>query len=309
MKRITKLFTILLVIILAITPSLQVSAASKDKIYIPVIQDYRTAQGVLKQINKQRKKRGLKALKMDKNLTKYAIKRSAELCVMIPWTSPHMRPNGARNSDTDSVVYECCQERTGYSASAKTVVDDWMESESHKAGILLSTAQSVGIACVSTGGGGKTTFFHYVLEFSNEPAKKIEKSKKSKDFNVKVESRRKLLPKKAFKMKAYYGYNSLLNKFGLYMHSSIETKESIGEYYVSSNNFKYKSSNTAVAKISKTGLITLVSPGTVTFTVTFKSNPKIKKKVKYKVTPKDMAMYGPKTSPTPTPSPTPVPTD
>lgn len=308
MKRITKLFTILLVIILAITPSLQVSAASKDKIYIHVSQDYKMSQEVLKLINKERKKRGLNTLKMDKTLTKYAVKRSAELCVMIPWTSPHMRPNGKRNSDTDSVVYECCQERTGYNAPAKWVVDDWMESESHKAGILLSTAQSVGIACVCTGGGGKS-FYHYVLEFSNEPAKKIEKSKKSKDFNVKVESSRKLLTKKAFKMNVYYGYNPLLKKYGLYLHSSINTKESIGEYYVSSNNFKYKSSNTSVAKISKKGHITLVSPGTVTFTITYKSNPKIKKKVKYKVTPNDIAAYGPKTSPTPKQSPTPVPTD
>ena len=288
MNRTKRLFTVLLVVLLALMPCSQVHAASKDKITISVYQNYGKAQEVLKLINKERKKRGLSALKMDKRLTKHAITRSAELCVMVPWTSPHMRPNGARNSDTDSVVYECCQERGigGEDPSPKAVVKDWMSSPSHKAGILLSYAQSVGIAFVQTD-EGRTG--HYVLEFSADPANSVEKSTKKKFFNVKVKSKRKYLSKKAFSMKVEYTYSDYDAKTpGMYIRTYIDTKKSIGEYYVSSSNFKFKSSNTSVATISKKGKITPVSPGKVTFTVTYKSNPKIKKKIKYTITQSDL---------------------
>lgn len=290
-KKIWKLLLVISIMLVSIMPASIVSAASMDKITIPICQYYDQSQEVLKLINKERKKRGLGSLSMDKTLTKYAIRRAAELCVMVPWNSPHMRPNGTPSKSFGSVVYECCQEReNGWSnPQPKDVVDSWMASPPHRAGILLSSAKSVGISFVSANDG---VYGLFVLEFSNQPAKSVEKSKKIKSTNVKVESLRKYLPKKAFIIEARETYSTERKERGIYICPFIKTGESIGKFYVSPKNFSYKSGNKAIATISRDGIITPVAPGKCTFTVTYKSNPKIKKKVSYTVTEQDVENYG-----------------
>ena len=56
------------------------------KISLTVTQDYKQAQAILKYVNKYRKKKHLKALKLDKDLTKAAITRGAELNIYTPQT-------------------------------------------------------------------------------------------------------------------------------------------------------------------------------------------------------------------------------
>ena len=148
MKRLILTMSVLLMLLISFPAA--VSAAKTDKLTIPVVQDYEKAQEVLTLINAERGKRGLRKLKLDKTLTKYAVTRAAELCVMVPWKSPHRRPNGKLNSSTKNIAYECCQERGGssFSTTAESVVQDWMSSPSHRAGILLSSAKSVGIGFV-----------------------------------------------------------------------------------------------------------------------------------------------------------------
>ena len=61
-------------------------APSTGKISLTVTQDYKQAQAILKYVNKYRKKKHLKALKLDKDLTKAAITRGAELNIYTPQT-------------------------------------------------------------------------------------------------------------------------------------------------------------------------------------------------------------------------------
>ena len=110
-------------------------------------------------------------------------------------------------------------------------------------------------------------------------------------MNVKVKSLRKYLPKKAFILEARETYSVTDKKQGIFICPFVETTESIGRYAVSPKNFTYKSGNKAIATVSKSGAIKPVAPGKCTFTVTYKSNPKVKKKVSYTVTETDVERY------------------
>jgi hypothetical protein len=256
-------------------PATSVSAAKKDTIIINVEQDYKLSQEVLKKVNKERKKRGLKVLKMDRTLSKHAITRAAELCVMVPFESPHKRPNGKQNSGTHGVIYECAMEQINGSLDADEIVSTWMGSPSHKKGILLPEARSVGVACVRVG-----VNCNYVLEFSPRTVRKVQKLKTKKNYSIKVKALRKYLPKKAFSIEAldYRGIDGPGSKCIIRM----TTGRSVATYVVSQRNFKWKSSKPSIVSVSKDGQITSKKPGTVTITATYKSNPKIKLKVSYK---------------------------
>ena len=267
---------ILAVMIALLIPASSVSAAKTDTIIIDVTQDYKLSQEVLKKVNKERKKRGLTALKMDQTLTKHAITRAAELCVMVSFDSPHKRPNGKLNSGTYGVSYECAMEHLNGSLSADDIVENWMNSPAHRKGILLPEARSVGIACVRVG-----VNCNYTLEFSPRAVKKVQKLKTKKDYAIKVKALRKYLPKKAFTIERfdYRGMDGLGSKSIVRM----TTGYSVTTYVVSLNNFKWKSSDPSIVSVSKDGQITSKKPGTVTITATYKSNPKIKLKMSYKV--------------------------
>ena len=133
------------------------------KISLTVTQDYKQAQAILKYVNKYRKKKHLKALKLDKDLTKAAITRGAELNIYTPQTSPHRRPNGKLTKTLNKrICYEDCLEiggsyymdpsefgASGSITSAKAVVDSWIASPPHRKGLLLSKAKCAGIAATS----------------------------------------------------------------------------------------------------------------------------------------------------------------
>ena len=266
MKRFILIMSTLLLLLMPVT----VSAAKLDKLTIPVVQDYEKAQEVLNLINAERGKRGLRKLKLDKTLTKYAVTRAAELCVMVPWKSPHRRPNGKLNSSTKNVVYECCEERTrgAYDTTANSVVQNWMSSPSHRAGILLSSAKSVGVGFVSVNMGYSGD---YTLEFSNKPARSMEKSRDRKPMNIQVSSLRKYLPQSAFSMQPYEDADSIQ------LDCFVKTAASTGAAYcIDPANFTWESSNPSVATVGRDGSITVISPGNVTFAATYKSNPKIR---------------------------------
>ena len=150
-------------------------AASNANVYVKVTQDYAQTQQVLKYVNKERAKRGLKKVKLDKKLTNSAIARAAEVSIMVPLTSPHRRPNGKLvRSINSKISYECALESEMYTPKAAVAL--WMSSPSHKKGILLKSAKSVGIASVTTIDGYQI----WMLDFSNSKAKSVVKAKNKK---------------------------------------------------------------------------------------------------------------------------------
>ena len=96
--------------------------------------------------NAERAKYGLKALKVDADLTEAAKIRAREIVKVFD----HIRPDG---SAWFSVSSKVAGENLAYGTiNASAVVTGWMNSESHRAAILDETFNYIGIACVQVDG-------------------------------------------------------------------------------------------------------------------------------------------------------------
>ncbi len=102
---------------------------------------YDDAYSVLQIVNRQRKKNGAKALKMDSELLAAAMLRAAETTVKFD----HYRPNGTMCFTVSSKVYA---ENIAWNyQSPEAVMKGWMNSAGHKKNILNKSYKSVGIGC------------------------------------------------------------------------------------------------------------------------------------------------------------------
>lgn len=259
------------------------ASSNKNSVRVVTTQDYEHAQEVLKQINKEREKRGLNKLKFDKDLTKAAIQRSAEIGVYIPSTSPHRRPNGKLvRSLNKRISYECCYESIfngenglGEKMNGYQVVRSWMASSSHKKGILLKGAKSVGIAYVTTNGED----LNCVIEISKTKAKKKVKQKSGNVTALKVVSAKaKYLKKGCFGLFCGNIYNELAigetSQAAVYI--CCKHMADFNSTALAVSDFSFSSNNPSVISASSTGLLTGISPGTAVITAKKKNNPKIK---------------------------------
>lgn len=117
------------------------------KINVDAKEMYSKAFDVLDIVNKERKKAGLSALKMDASLLNTAMLRGYETALY--WS--HTRPSG---SNCFSADYLMMGENIAYgSSTAEGVMDQWMNSEGHRANILMGRFTSIGIGCVYFDGG------------------------------------------------------------------------------------------------------------------------------------------------------------
>lgn len=107
---------------------------------------YEKAYEVLKLVNAERAAVGAKPLVMDKDLLDAAMLRSAETCIMFS----HSRPNGQSYSSLSSKIRG--ENIAAGNNTAKSTMNQWMNSPGHKANILTSGYTSIGIGCFSQGG-------------------------------------------------------------------------------------------------------------------------------------------------------------
>lgn len=280
------LATLLLSCMLAQVP-VSAFAASTLKVSVSVEQDYKSAQRVLKLINARRRKAGLRAVKLDKKLTKSAIQRAAEVGIYTPQESPHRRPNGKlARSVNRKISYEICAESTGGSrVTDAQIVKGWMASPPHKKGILLKSARSVGIACINVGPGS----YVWVCEFSNKKAAKVLKSaKQGVKLNKTVAAKAGYLAKKYFKL-GYASspnselYDDLWMGYPVQLAPLFEGRYVYGPTSLNAKSFTWKTSNPSVAAVSAAGKVTPKAPGRVTITATMKSRSSIQLKHTFEV--------------------------
>lgn len=120
---------------------------------------YDYAYGVLRILNKERKKQGLEPLKMDKSLLNTADLRVAETVTYFS----HVRPDGS----SCFTVYEkigTLGENIAYGQkSPEEVMKAWMNSPGHRKNILNPNFKRVGVGCLYTQGR-----YYWVQCFSSE---------------------------------------------------------------------------------------------------------------------------------------------
>ena len=282
MHRKSRLISILLVLIMLLgSTTFSSFAASNPSIKVSTYQDNAQAKEVLRLINKERTKRGLKKLKLDKQLTKSAVTRAAEISIYIPATSPHKRPNGKLAKNINKrIIYECCAEGD---SSPSSVVKGWMSSPPHRKGILLKNAKTVGIGCVTT--DGVDTF--WTLEFSNTKLKSKLTSSKKVHSNIKVTTLSKYLKKSYFSLRtasSVANYEEadeedpeiiIGNSIKFYPYYSCDWNYQMCSRLAVSD-FTWSSSNTSVASVDSKGAVTAKGKGNVKITATMKRSPGFK---------------------------------
>lgn len=260
------------------------------KISLTVTQDYKQAQAILKYVNKYRKKKHLKALKLDKDLTKAAITRGAELNIYTPQTSPHRRPNGKLTKTLNKrICYEDCLEiggsyymepsefgASGSITSAKAVVDSWIASPPHRKGLLLSKAKCAGIAATyTTTEYGYITSVTYSIEFSNTKVKKVEKSKSKVKYTKNVDTKNEYLKKKYFSIRS--SIDQLYNENpSMRLYTDYNSPYMYARPILNPSSFTWTSSNKDIATVNKNGIVKKGSKtGKVKITAKLKTGTKV----------------------------------
>ena len=121
------------------------------------VQNYDEINRVLVLINQERAKAGLNALKLDPNLTAYAMQRAAEISVF--YGDDHSRPD---TSGCFSVFQGVYATTPGYGENiargqrdADDVMQAWMNSTGHRNNILTPRYNSVGLGCFHQPDGSK----------------------------------------------------------------------------------------------------------------------------------------------------------
>lgn len=103
------------------------------------------AMNVANQVNQERAKLGLGALRIDPTLTAAAQKRAMEIVQKFS----HTRPDGSSWRTVSSAAYG-----ENIARGQKTpdkVMAAWLTSSGHRANILRASYGSIGVACVKSG--------------------------------------------------------------------------------------------------------------------------------------------------------------
>ncbi len=221
---------------------------------------------VLKQVNKERKRRGLKSLTMDKKLLEAAMKRAAETSLY--WS--HTRPNG---SDCFTICDGMWAENiaSGY-ASPTNVMTGWMNSSGHKANILSKKSKSIGIGCFEIDGR-----YYWVQCFGTQKASGVKASSyqdKNKSRTISVAADEKYYkPQIQFGEKIKAGEKSSLSVTWYNGSTTIE---------IPLTSLKYSSADTSICTVSK-GVIRGIDFGTTTVKAWFPGFEKGAVKIKVRV--------------------------
>ncbi len=116
-------------------------------------------------VNRERAAAGLEPLKIDAEMTDFAMQRSIELAVMYS----HTRPDGsAYYSPYMGDLW--AENAAEYQVSAAEVMDAWMNSEGHRKNILTASFTRIGVGCVEVEGR-----CYWIQWFSKGDADVIEK--------------------------------------------------------------------------------------------------------------------------------------
>ncbi|MCD7944907.1 MAG: CAP domain-containing protein [Clostridia bacterium] len=153
-----------LIMVVGMVPVASITASADDEIVDVTIFgtcNYDGANEIVEKTNEARAAEGLDALVMDVQLTEWAMQRAAELAIYYS----HTRPDGSSRltvtNDFSFTNYVSSGENGAISAYGSDVVATWMNSSGHRAQILRSDYDAIGVGCVTIG-----AYSYYVQWFA-----------------------------------------------------------------------------------------------------------------------------------------------
>ncbi len=236
----------------------------RDVISVPISgkYNYDMANEVVTLVNEERFNVGVSPLKMDAELTEAAMQRAKELALYYS----HTRPTGAEALDIQKANGENIA--ANYTTAAY-VVNGWMGSYGHKANILRSSFQSIGVGCYESNG-----IYYWVQLFSYEESNGL-----STKTGVTAEKEEyELLAKQYINFDV--GLRTTEDDSEIANPMKVgETKEmeytrlvnvewGLAKRDIPKNLFQWESLNPTIATIDENGTITALKDGTATIRVT-----------------------------------------
>ncbi len=230
--------------------------------------DYDKAYEVLKLVNKERKKEGLPALTMDKDLLEAAMLRAMETNVLVG----HTRPNGL---DCGSVCDKVMGENlAGGMNSAKAAMSTWMGSSGHRSNILNKSYKSIGVGCFYQDGS-----YYWIQLFGTEQAdtgKKPSNQVAVREVELKKDTKIQLVSQED----DWTMVKGETRGFAVRMESLDWEVVTIA---LDESNFDWKSKKKNIATVGENGDVKAKKKGTATITYSLKECPSVRGSAKVKV--------------------------
>ena len=220
-----------------------------------VYENYTNAYSVLNLVNKERTKKGLKSLVMDKNLLSAAMLRAAETVIYFD----HTRPTGMNFSTASSKI--AGENIAAGQSTPNQAMNSWMNSQGHRENILKSSYNSIGIGCVKVDGK-----YYWVQCFGTDIGTKANQSSyknKTKSVGIQVHNE---------KLKLGVSLSG-----GTSINAAKTTTAKIYNYNKFTNvplqasNFTFTSFAPSVAKVSSGGTVSAAGVGSATIKAAVKN--------------------------------------
>lgn len=211
---------------------------------------YTKAFEVLNMVNKERTKRGLKALVMDQGLLETAMMRGFENVLYWDHTRPSGRSCFTANSNMrgENIAYG--------SSTASGVMNQWMNSAGHRANILSSDFTSIGIGCVYYKGS-----YYWVQCFGDSSQKTASVS----SYKDQTKNRKIIVSKDA----KYYKASLKLSNASIRKGQTATASVIWNGVELNNSGAVFKSSNPSVCTVDNTGKITATGTGNAVITMYF----------------------------------------
>ena len=229
-------------------------------VYISGTFDYKKAFECLNLLNQKRKEAGLSPVKMDKDILTASMTRAAETALLFE----HDRPNGTSCYSLNNKINS--ENIAAGSSTAAGAINQWMNSQSHKANMLTAGWKSVGIGCFTTSDG----MTYWVQNFGDQTPNEQSTIPSNSTKEVKIQTIEDTVKNLSWKDKST----------SIELSTNQSAKKEIrcvnnGWEYASvtllNKSFNWTSSNNGIATVDSNGNITAKGSGTATITANVKS--------------------------------------
>ena len=233
-----------------------------QKVPVSVKQNYNDAFKILSKVNEQRKKAGVSALTMDKDLLNAAMKRAGELAISFA----HERPSGYLCFTMSGKMFG---ENIAFgNATPAGIMNCWMNSEGHKANILSNDFKTIGIGAVVVDGN---CYWVQCFGCETDPSAKVTANNYS---NKTVMQSIKIVKGRDDVRPCYYGSGTI--KTGSTATPELCFDNGCAYTGIANKYVKATSSAPKKLKVGKNNKMTALKKGKAKVTVQLKDYPNIK---------------------------------